>query len=204
MKTTQTEKIDYKRRAKRENRLPIVAGMYKRGFSQREIREEVMKRLDLKSYSRKTVWDDIQLLLKEWQNDRVKDTDQAVQLELSRIDDITREAWSAWDKSKQDQMLRKMKRKGLPKISDENGNVEGNDITTLEIEQRTEQDINYGDPRYLDIINKQNIERRKLLGLYAPEKRELSGGLSFGDLLMSTSIDDNDKGKVDSDNDDDK
>jgi hypothetical protein len=199
MKTTQVRKIEYRQHAKKENRLPIVADMYKKGYSTRAIRVEVMKRLDLKTYSLQTVWKDIHTLLKEWQNDRIKDTDQAVQLELSRIDDITREAWAAWDKSKKDQTVRKMKRKGLPKVSGENGSNESNGITTLEIEQRTEEDINYGDPRYLDVINKQNIERRKLLGLYAPEKRELSGGLSFGDLLMSTSIY-SDKDKTDSDN----
>lgn len=199
MKTTQVRKIEYRKHVKKENRLPIVADLYKKGYSTRAIRVEVIKRLDLKTYSLKTVWDDIQTLLKEWQNDRIKDTDQAVQLELSRIDDITREAWAAWDKSKKDQTVRKMKRKGLPKVSDENGSNESNGITTLEIEQRTEEDINYGDPRYLDVINKQNIERRKLLGLYAPEKRELSGGLSFGDLLMSTSIE-SDKDKTESDN----
>ena len=47
-------------------RLEIVASLYKRGNSVRMIQAEVMKRLDLKTYSTATVQRDIQSLLKEW------------------------------------------------------------------------------------------------------------------------------------------
>ena len=84
-------------------RLDIIAGLYKRGYSYREIREEVMSRLDLQSYSLRTVHKDIQQLLEEWRETRIENFDHAVQLELERIDEIIKEAWAAWDKSKTDQ-----------------------------------------------------------------------------------------------------
>ena len=62
------------------------------------------------------------------------------------------------------------------------------DRVTVKVEQQKEEIICYGDPRYLDIIHKLLIERRKLLGLYAPEKREISGNVSFEQLLMQTGI----------------
>lgn len=80
-------------------RMDIIAGLYKRGYSYREIREEVMARLDLKAYSLQTVHKDVNRLLAEWRETRIENMDYAVQLELERIDEIIKEAWDAWDKS---------------------------------------------------------------------------------------------------------
>ena len=81
-------------------RLEIISGLYKRGYSFREIRSEVMKRLNLETYSLETVHKDISRLLEEWREQRIDKIDQIVQLELQRNDDIIKEAWQAWDKSK--------------------------------------------------------------------------------------------------------
>ena len=85
-------KIQHVRQNKiREARLEIVAQMYKRGSTIRAIRTEVMRRLDLKTYSTQTVYRDVQALLKEWRESRLEDMDDALQLELTRIDDTVRE-----------------------------------------------------------------------------------------------------------------
>ena len=68
-------------------RLEIVSTLYKRGYSYRKIREEVMKRLDLSTYSLQTVQNDVQTLLREWRDSRLEDTDELVTLELARIDE---------------------------------------------------------------------------------------------------------------------
>lgn len=46
-------------------RLDIIAELYKKGYSYRDIREEVMTRLDLSSYSLRTVSKDVNRLLEE-------------------------------------------------------------------------------------------------------------------------------------------
>lgn len=130
-------------------RLEIVSTLYKRGYSYRKIREEVMKRLDLSTYSLQTVQNDVQTLLREWRDSRLEDTDELVTLELARIDEACRELWEQWEESK-------------------------------------EQDL--GNPAYIVEIRKQLEERRKLLGLYAPEKKEVSGGLSFASLLVESGM----------------
>ena len=66
-------------------RLEIVAEMYKRGNSLRKIQSEVMKRLELPSYSLATVHKDVNTLLQEWRENRVKDMDDIVTLELERL-----------------------------------------------------------------------------------------------------------------------
>nr|DAP91933.1 MAG TPA: hypothetical protein [Caudoviricetes sp.] len=164
-------------------RLDIIAELYKKGYSYRDIREEVMTRLDLSSYSLRTVSKDVNRLLEEWRETRIENIDLALQLELQRIDDLIKEAWAAWDKSKTDYERKKAKQQGVPGCGEDSG-----EVVTVKVEQQKEEIICYGDPRYLDIIHKLLIERRKLLGLYAPEKREISGNISFEQLLMQTGI----------------
>lgn len=163
-------------------RLDIISELYKRGYSYRDIRDEVMARLDLPSYSLRTVSKDVNKLLEEWRETRIDNTDLALQLELERLDAIVKEAWAAWEKSKTDYERKKAKQQGVP------GDKESDEVITLKLEQQKEEVICYGDPRYLDIIHKALIERRKLLGLYAPEKKDISGGISFEALLMETGI----------------
>ena len=166
-------------------RLEIVSNLYKRGYSYRKIREEVMKRLDLSTYSLQTVKNDVQTLLEEWRESRLEDTDELVTLELARIDDTCRELWEQWEKSKTDYNKTQRKQKGSPSRDAETGQTS---IRTYQTE-RTETDVQgLGDPSYISEIRKQLEERRKLLGLYAPEKKELSGGLSFASLLVESGM----------------
>ena len=173
-------------------RMDIIAQLYKRGYSYRQMQEEVKARLDLQSYSLRTVHKDVQALLEEWRGTRIENIDHAVQLELERIDDIIREAWEAWEKSKQDADKTRTKQTGVPRQPDEeegNGGSRGDgEIVTIQLERTSEEQTNCGDPRYLEVIHKNLTERRKLLGLYSPEKREVSGDLSFTNLLMQTGI----------------
>ena len=45
-----------------------------------------------------------------------------------------------------------------------------------------------GDPSYIAEIGKQLEERRKLLGLYAPEKKDINGNVSFASLLIESGL----------------
>lgn len=166
-------------------RMDILSGLYKRGFSYREMRSEVMARLGLKSYSLETVKKDIDSLLEEWRATRIEDLDLALQLELERIDTLIKEAWEAWEKSKENYQKVKASQEGVPSTPDGEGDGDG-EIITVKMKQAKEDVVNCGDPRYLEVINKLLIERRKLLGLYKPDQHEMSGELSFYNLLMQT------------------
>lgn len=168
-------------------RLEIVSQLYKRGYSIRAIRAEVMRRLDLATYSTQTVHRDVQTLLKEWRDNRLEDMDDALQLELSRIDDTVRELWEQWEKSKEDYTKTQRKRKGAPAHSSENSGGEGG-IRTFSVEEKTQDVIGLGNPAYIAEIRQQLMERRKLLGLYAPEKRDIQGGMSFSAFLMESGM----------------
>jgi len=153
----------------KQARLEIVGRLYKRGYSYSEIAKEVTKQLNLdKPMNKQTVFNDCKTLLAEWKAERVQNVDDAIQKELSIIDEIIKVLWDAWEKSVLDQELKSTKKKG---------EILGNGvkISTKEIEEAVKSEINYGDVRYISEIRANLIERRKLLGLYSPEKKEITG-----------------------------
>ena len=166
-------------------RLEIVSTLYKRGYSYRKIKEEVMKRLDLSTYSLQTVKNDVQTLLDEWRESRLEDTDELVTLELARIDDTCRELWEQWEKSKTDYNKTQRKQKGSPSRDSETGQTS---IKTYQTERTETEVICLGDASYIAEIRKQLEERRKLLGLYAPEKKDINANGSFAAYLIESGM----------------
>ena len=81
-------------------RLEIVAPLWRKNYSEREIRVEVMRRLGLQHLSSGTVHADIKRLLKEYQKERLDNVEERVTAELARLDLVIREAWEQWEESK--------------------------------------------------------------------------------------------------------
>ena len=162
----------------REARLEFVSQQYKKGYSIRKIADMATEYLEAKKpISPSTIHGDIEYLLKEWRNNRITNIDDATQLELERIDMQVVELWEAWEKSKTNQSLKFSRQKGKLQ-SDSKGGKEGENegkITPTEIEKGVKETVEFGDPRYITEIRFQLAERRKLLGLYSPEKTELTG-----------------------------
>lgn len=169
-------------------RLNIVSDLYKKGWSIRQIRAEVMARLDLPTLSTGTVKRDIDTLLEEWRDDRVKDTDALLELELARIDETCKELWEQWERSKEESEVKTTKRKGIPRQQGDGQQQPGGQIHTLSLEEKKVSQQGLGDPRYIAEIRAQLMERRRLLGLYAPEKQEISGEMSFAAFLQQSGV----------------
>lgn len=167
---------DVKVRAK-EARLNILAKLYKHGYSYREMRQEVMNRLDLAHYSLYTVKTDIDALLKEFREERHMDEEANIGDALARLNEMLREAWKSWEESKENYNLTTTTQKGVPN----GGSGEGNGadgITTISMEQSNKEVHQQGDPRFLEIIYKLNQERNKILGVYAPERQIVTSSVT--------------------------
>lgn len=162
--------ITSKRNHIKQGRLVIVADLYKRGWTIRKITQEVRARMN-STVSERTIWNDVQYLLKEWRSVRISDIDSVLQLELERIDDCVCELWQQWEKSKEDWVKENNKRIGVPVASE---NTELAEIQTIKRENQTENIVGLGNPAYIAEIRQQLIERRKLLGLYV-DKKEITG-----------------------------
>lgn len=155
----------------------IVAELYKKGWNIRRIAEEVRSRLNT-TCSTRTVWNDVQDLLKEWRETRIDDMDARLQLELERIDDCVSELWEQWEKSKEDWIREHNKKVGVPVPSKDEEQASGDgatEIVTVRRENMTENVVGLGNPAYIAEIRNQLAERRKLLGLYAATRTEITG-----------------------------
>ena len=149
----------------KQARLEIIAGLYKRGYSMAKIAEEVRQRLNT-TCSTRTVWNDVQQLLKEWRESRIEDVDQALQLELERIDESVAELWQQWDKSKEDYTAVRNRKVGVPVAPQEGSQGSSEtEIVTIRREQEDENKVGLGDVRYIAEIRNQLAERRRLLGM---------------------------------------
>lgn len=158
-----------------------------------------MKRLGLTSYSTQTVHADIQSLLKEWRESRLSDMEDALQLELERIDDTVRELWEQWEKSKEDYIRTTNTKRGVPtKDKDGKGKGDGETkIKTVSTEKIDTNVVGLGNPAYISEIRQQLQERRKLLGLYAPEKKDITGEMSFASYLIESGLIDDAQQSID-------
>lgn len=165
-------------------RREIVAKLFKRGYTEKQIQAKVKEDLGLRTYSGQTVHADIVAIKKLWQEQVIEDVDFQMRLELQRIDDIIVEAWEAWDKSKTDFKSKYKKQKGEVEIPKDQEVMKA---SIRKIEQGEKDEICYGDPRYLKVIGDQLAERRKLIGLYAPEKKDINGEFSFLSFLIDSS-----------------
>ena len=154
-----------KRREQRimmQQRMQIVAPLWRKSWTLKEIREEVMKRLGLETYSIKCVHTDVQRLIKEWQEERLENTEDKITAELARIDLVIKEAWLMWEKSKQDYKRKSQMQEGKPR-KDPNGQQIS--VDTIKAMMWDAEQRGSGDPRYLDVILRAMQQRCKLLGL---------------------------------------
>ncbi|WP_197530578.1 helix-turn-helix domain-containing protein [Bythopirellula polymerisocia] len=125
-----------------------VADLYLQGWTQCAIADEV-------GVGQPTISSDLQRIQKQWRESAVRDFDLAREVEIQKIDRIEREAWGAWERSKKPSQTA---------------------ITTDETHQRkTRRHVKnqYGDPRFLEQVNKCIASRRALLGLDAPSRMEI-------------------------------
>lgn len=184
------KKLAYEKKRKiKEARLVIVAELYSKGKSFREIRSEVIQRLNLETYSLKTVHSDIESLLKEWREQRLDDTDQAATLFLERNRQHYLEAREEWERSRLDRFRTDTKKKGVPTKGDSGTGSGGDRILTVLREEKRIHELGEGDPRYMELMLKCEEQRAKLLGLYAPERRVLTGENGSPLVPGSSSID---------------
>lgn len=145
-----------------QERLSIIAPLWRRNWTYQEIRKEVMAMTGRKTYSLETVHRDVGRLLEEWSTARINDTDQRVTAELARLDLVIKEAWEMWERSKENYTKTEQRDKGAP-IRD----VNNNKLTVRSIESmKKETEVRgVGDPRFLDVILRAMQQRIKLLGL---------------------------------------
>lgn len=170
-----------KRRQIREARLQIVSELRLQGKSVRQIADAVTARLQLpKKCSTFTIHSDLKLLLQQWHEDNNQNTEEWVQMEVARTDMLIAELYEAWEKSKQDfELVRARQERShvedTKRTEEGDGSKSKGKAAYVKQVQSRETVANYGNVGYISEIRKLLEYRAKLLGLYAPDRKEITG-----------------------------
>jgi hypothetical protein len=130
------------RRVAAELRRRQVVDLYLQGWSQAAIAEHL-------GVGQTTVSLDLRILQKQWRESSIRDFDQLRTIELAKIDLVEREAWAAWQRSQKPAQSAVVNGEGPRNRA------------------RKTLKNQYGDPRFLEQVNKCIAQRRALLGLDA-------------------------------------
>ncbi len=153
----------------------ITTEFYLKGYSTRAIAAIIGEKVGTGyTTTHKTVSQDIKKLLKQWRDDRIHDISSQKMVELQKLDKLEQTYWDAWEKSVENH--RKIINKARGKGGAEKPFFQ--EITETEIKE-------FGEPRYLQGVERCIDKRCKLLGLDAPVKTELQDN-SFVNFLMHT------------------
>lgn len=136
-------------------RRALVAEMYIRKMYQHDIAAEL-------GVARQTVMADLKVLQKEWQESAAVNIAESKAEQLAKIDELERQAWDAWEQSKGERKISRI-RGASGKADDSKPNILEKTVTT---EERTGNIVYWN--AVLDCIK----ERCKILGLNAPEQHE--------------------------------
>ncbi len=146
-------------RKERETDLSLTIKLWSQGYTLREIAEKISANRKYRITFR-SIHNDIKAEIKRWREERLDIIEDQITVELIRINNIEKEAWEAWEKSKAEYQRSVTERRS------------GTSETMRAQMVREEQ---CGDPRYLQIIQWCIDKRCKLFGLDAPKKIEATG-----------------------------
>ena len=147
-------------------RRTIVASLYLKGWTQSAIAQD-------QGVSQGQISQDLKAIREEWAESTIVDFNEAKLQELAKIDQLEKTYWEAWSRSLEKTLKRSKKMKGSVEDSVETKSETKPRRKDVEITETTEERL--GDPRYLDGILKCIQKRCELLGIDAPEKKELTG-----------------------------
>ena len=136
-----------------------------KGFNEDEICNIINEKYNLK-WELKDVRIMKRLIHKLWRIQTAADMNEQIRQEVAAIDVQIKELWKAWEFSK----------KGISEKTTRSTNSNSNsDMMDFDqSETILKEDITAGDVKYMNLISELGKEKRKLLGLYAPEKKSAS------------------------------
>lgn len=164
-----------------ERDLPLIAGYYLMGIPQLKIPEMLQNDTNA-SYklSQPMISNEIIKIRQRWQQSAIRNFDEAVNMELEKIDTLEREYWTAWLKSKGQKVVRTIRYNAFRQagsrveVTDDEEEI----LQEVPIDQavmgQTEEnhriEESQGNPSYLEGVRWCINRRIVLLGLDSPTK----------------------------------
>jgi len=149
-----------------------------KGLTQEQVAEEL-------GIGHSTVSRYVRANFPRWNNDLCEDIKSRRDEHLAELDLVISEAWHNYQRSCEDAVTIVTKRIVVPVASAVDGQEPTEALpTSMPAEETRTLKGQSGDARYLQIINDSIEKKNKILGINAPEKRELSGtiGMELHDI----------------------
>jgi len=140
--------MPFKKKQDIQNRRKVVAELYLKGWFQADIAKEF-------GVTQQQISHDLKVIYRLWRQSSIRDFDEIKQRELIKIDNLEKEYWNAWEKSKEDyeKTRKKYQDKQLKEL-------------------QKEDMVLSGDPRFLSGVQWCINKRCEILGINAPVKTE--------------------------------
>jgi hypothetical protein len=162
----------------------LVARMYVRGKSQHEIMLELNKLYVDRRITPKMIHLDLQAIRQAWLNSALVDFNAAKAKELARLEEMEKEAWDAWERSKDKHIRIEYE------IADDQVAFSVDKIADVHRKKKHKViEATVGDIHYLEMVERAIKMRCEIIGLFEAKKLQidwkteaLQSGLSEDDI----------------------
>jgi hypothetical protein len=153
----------------RERDRVLIARMYVRGRRQFEMLQELNKMYPPERHlTPKAIHLDLQAIQKAWAQSTLYDFNAAKVKELARLDEAEREAWDAWERSKEKHVRVEYE------ISDDQVPFSADKIADVKRKKRRKViEATVGDIKYLEMVERLIKMRCDIIGLFSAQKFQI-------------------------------
>lgn len=144
----------------------LESDLFLKGYSYRKIRDKINERykemgIDIE-ISYQSVYNDIQKCLSEWKREQFTNIDQYVTQEIQALDNVAREAWEEWERSKRPKCKTKYRFKTAVEVQKETTTGDPSFLNViLNVQQRKARLLGYDSPLVVSIVGEKEKEKPK-------------------------------------------
>jgi hypothetical protein len=163
--STERDILSRRTAEERERDRVLIARMYVRGKSQHDMARELSNHYDGVRVSPGAVASDLKAIRQSWLQSALLDFNAAKARELARLDEAEREAWDAWERSKEKHVRVEYE------IADDQVPFSADKIADVKRKKRRKIiEATVGDIRYLEMIERMITARCNILGLFEAQR----------------------------------
>jgi hypothetical protein len=163
--STEKEVVSRRTNEERERDQVLIARMYVRGKSIHEMMLAINALYPERPVSSKSIGADLNAIRDAWLRSSLLDFNEAKAKELAGIDEAEREAWDAWERSKEKHMRFEYE------ISDDQVPFSADKIAQVQRKKKRKIiEATVGDIRYLEMIERLKKMRCDILGLFEAKR----------------------------------
>jgi hypothetical protein len=166
--STERDVLSHRTDEERERDKVLIARMYVRGKSQHEMWLEIRGLYPDREITRKSIHLDLQAIRQAWLQSTLVDFNSAKAKELARLDELEKEAWDAWERSKDKHIRIEYD------VADDQVPFSVDKIANVQRKRKHKViEATVGDSKYLEMIERVVKMRCDIIGLFQAQKLQI-------------------------------